>query len=345
MPPVPLTLPTPAMVRAEIPSTPAIDAQVAACRAEIAAALTDADARLVVIVGPCSIHDPAAALEYASWLRDVTPRFEARLLVLMRAYVEKPRTRTGWKGLLADPRLDGTGRIADGVRAARDLMVRINTLGVGVATEFVGPATPAYLGDLVAWAGVGARTVESPVHREMASWLGCPVGFKNATSGAVDAAINAIVAAGTPQTVVAWDDRGSPVERRSDGNHHAHLVLRGGSRPNHDVAAVRDAVARLRIEGLPQRIMIDCSHGNSGGDPLQQSSVAADVARQIAAGSPSVLGVMIESHLRGGAQSLLPGRPLVYGQSITDACLDRDRTLDILAALFEALGPSGRRTG
>lgn len=335
-------LPTPGSLRMATPVTAALATDIAARRAEIAAARTDPTARLVVVVGPCSIHDPEAALEYADWLRQVTPRFAARLLLLMRVHVEKPRTRDGWKGLVADPGLDGSGRIEDGLRAARRLMAAVNAMGVGVATEFVGPMTPAYLADLVSWAAIGARTVESPVHRELASWLPCPVGFKNTLSGDVQAAVNAVVAAAAPQASVAWDDDGLAVTARTAGNPDAHLVLRGGGRPNHDAASVRDAVARLRAEALPPRVMVDCGHGNSGGDPLRQLDVARDLAQQIGGGSPSVLGVMVESHLRGGAQRLVPGRPLVYGQSITDACLDLDRSLELLDVLDQACAAGER---
>lgn len=329
-------LPTPGSLRMATPVTPALATDIAARRAEIGAARSDPSARLVVVVGPCSIHDPEAALEYADWLRQVTPRFAARLLLLMRVHVEKPRTRDGWKGLVADPGLDGSGRIEDGLRAARRLMGAVNAMGVGVATEFVGAMTPAYLADLVSWAAIGARTVESPVHRELASWLPCPVGFKNSMNGDVQAAVNAVVAAAAPQASVAWDDDGLAVTVHAPGNPDAHIVLRGGGRPNHDAGAVRDAVARLRAEELPPRVMVDCGHGNSGGDALKQLEVARDLAAQIAGGSPSILGVMVESHLRGGAQRLVPGAPLVYGQSITDACLGLDHTLELLDVLDQA---------
>jgi 3-deoxy-7-phosphoheptulonate synthase len=337
------TLPTPADLRRDRPVPSSVTDQVTAGRREIAGALHDVDARLVVTVGPCSLHDTTSALEYAAWLREVSPRFEARLHLLMRAYVEKPRTRLGWKGLVADPRLDGSGDMAEGLRVARDLMGGLAATGVGLATEFVTPTTAPYLIDLVTWVSVGARTVESPVHRELASWLPCPVGFKNTVSGDVGAAVNAIVAAATPQTVIGCSDDGRPAQRRSPGNLAAHLVLRGGPLPNYHVAGVAAAASRLSAEGLPPRLFVDCSHGNSGGDAGGQRAVVDELGRQIAGGSTAIAGVVIESHLRAGAQALVPGLPLVYGQSITDACLGLDDTEAALTVLYDAVGPSGRR--
>lgn len=332
------TLPTPEALRADLPLSPAAAEAIGAGRAEIARALRQRDSRLIVIVGPCSLHDPVAALEYAAWLSEMARRVDDRLRLVMRAYVEKPRTRLGWRGMVADPWLDGTGAIADGLRVARALLVQIAERGVGLATEFVEPMTPSYLADLVTWAAVGARTVESPAHRQMAADLPCPVGFKNTIWGDVGAAANAIVAARTPQTIWAWNEGGAPVERRSPGNPATHVVLRGGRMPNHSAPAVRAAVERLRAEGLEERVMVDCSHANSRGEARRQLEVVDDIAEQVDHGSSRIFGVMLESHLRGGSQPLGGGRALVYGQSVTDACLDLDETATALVTLHAACG-------
>lgn len=328
-------LPTPADLIGALPVPAAVAAHIAATRAEIRRTLSDPRGRLVVVVGPCSIHDIGAALDYARWLRDMQARYASRLLLVMRAYVEKARTRIGWKGLLNDPRLDGSGAIADGLWLSRELMLRINELGLPVATEFVEVTTPAYLGDLVSWAAVGARTSESQTHREMASRLACPVGFKNSTTGNVEAAINAVVSAREAHRFAALDDNGRLVAVTSAGNAAGHVVLRGGDVPNYSEAAVRQTAAVLRLAGLPARVMVDCGHGNCQGHYGHQQRVAAEISRQLASGSTDILGVMIESNLEAGAQ-LLGSSPLVYGQSITDGCIDQAQTLDVLDGLFAA---------
>lgn len=328
-------LPVPRALRAQYPLSPVGEATVHTARAAIRRILAGDDPRLLVVVGPCSIHDAAAALDYAHWLQDQQARHADRLLLVMRAYVEKARTRFGWKGLLHDPRLDGSGRIDEGVGVARRLLIDIAALGVPVATEFVDPIAPAYLDDVVAWAAIGARTVTSPVHRALASALPCPVGFKNTTDGNVAVAIDAVAAARRPQHLAALDDDGRAAMVASAGNADGHLVLRGGLEPNHDAASVAGAARALAVEGLPARLVVDCSHGNARGE-RGQVAAATGVAAQLAGGSAAVAGVMIESCLVEGRQPLAPDHDLRYGQSVTDACLGLTATADVLASLAAA---------
>jgi 3-deoxy-7-phosphoheptulonate synthase len=316
----------PATLEAELPLSDAAAASVARARREIAAILGGADERLLAIVGPCSIHDPAAAVEYAERLREAGRVYAEDLLLVMRVYFEKPRTVIGWKGLINDPRLDDTFQIDVGLRLARQLMRDVVNLGLPVATEFLDTTLGQYYADLVAWGAIGARTVESQVHRELASGLSMPVGFKNRTDGDVQSAIDAIRAARHPHWFPSLTREGAPAVLGTTGNDHTHLVLRGGTAgPNFSTAHVRDAVASLRKHNLPERLMIDCSHANSGKDPARQPAVAAEVAAQIAAGEPAIAAVMLESNLLGGAQDYR-ARPLVHGRSVTDACLSWRRS-------------------
>jgi len=336
LPPPSIELSPPGDLITALPLTPGVASHVAAARAAITATMTGADGRLLVILGPCSIHDVTAALEYADWLNDIRTRFDDRLLLVMRTYVEKARTCLGWKGLLNDPGLNGSGRIDEGLRLSRELFVAINTRGIPVATEFIDTTVPAYLSDLVSWAAIGARTVESQVHRVMASALPCPVGFKNSTDGTTVAAVNAMIAAGSPHRFLSIGDDGRAAIGTSAGNPATHLVLRGGRRPNYETATVTPVVDELRSRGLLPRVLVDCGHGNSGGDYHLQLPVGLAVAGQIARDRQPIMGVMIESHLHAGSQPLLPGRPLAYGVSVTDGCLGPADTLTLLDALHDA---------
>ncbi len=296
--------------------------------------LHGADDRLLVIMGPCSIHDVKAADEYAGKLKKAQDRLAGDLLVVMRVYFEKPRTTVGWKGLINDPNLDGSFRINDGLRTARRLLLDLNEMGVPAACEFLDMITPQYIADLVSWGAIGARTTESQVHRELASGLSCPVGFKNGTDGNIRIALDAIRAAHAPHHFLSVTKAGRSAIVSTTGNEDCHVILRGGKQPNHDAASV-DAVAKSLAEaGIPARIMIDFSHGNSAKDAEMQVEVGRQVAAQIAGGDGRIFGVMVESHLKAGRQDLLPGKELVYGLSITDACIgweDSHRLLDILA--------------
>jgi 3-deoxy-7-phosphoheptulonate synthase len=327
----------PATLEAELPLSDAGADFVAQARREIAGILTGADDRLLVVVGPCSIHDPVAAVEYAERLRDAATLHAGTLLVAMRVYFEKPRTVVGWKGFINDPGLDGTFQINEGLRRARKLLLEITARGLPVATEFLDTTIGQYFADLVAWAAIGARTVESQVHRELASGLSMPVGFKNRTDGDVQVAIDAIRAAGHPHWFPSLTREGAPAILGTAGNEHAHLVLRGGTGgPNFSAAQVQAAAALLKKNSLPPHVMIDCSHANSGKEPARQALVAADLAAQIAGGDRAIAAVMIESNLVGGAQDY-QARPLVHGRSVTDACLAWEQTLPVLATLAEAV--------
>ncbi|HVS51761.1 MAG TPA: 3-deoxy-7-phosphoheptulonate synthase [Opitutaceae bacterium] len=327
----------PAVLEDELPLPDAGAELVARTRREIAAIVSGADDRLLVVVGPCSIHDPAAALEYAARLREAAALHAGKLLLAMRVYFEKPRTVVGWKGLINDPLLDGSFQINTGLRLARKLMVDVVGLGLPVATEFLDTTLGQYYADLVSWGAIGARTVESQVHRELASGLSMPVGFKNRTDGDVQVAVDAIRAARHPHWFPSLTREGAPAVMGTTGNEHAHLVLRGGtSGPNFSAAQVAAAVELLRKNELPPHAMIDCSHANSGKDPARQVLVAADVAARIAARDRAIVAVMLESNLLGGAQDYR-AQPLVYGRSITDACLAWEATLPVLAQLADAV--------
>ena len=297
------------------------------------------DDRLLVVIGPCSIHDTRAALEYAGRLKAERDRLKGELEIVMRVYFEKPRTTVGWKGLINDPDLDGSYRINHGLRVARELLMQINDLGVPACCEFLDMITPQYIADFVAWGAIGARTTESQVHRELASGLSCPVGFKNGTDGSVKIATDAIKAAQQPHHFLSVTKGGHSAIVSTRGNEDCHIILRGGRAPNYDAASVEAACIELAKAGLAQRLMIDASHANSEKKHANQLKVARDIGAQLAAGESRIVGVMIESHLVEGRQDLVPGKPLAYGQSITDACLgweDSVAALDVLADAVRA---------
>jgi 3-deoxy-7-phosphoheptulonate synthase len=296
--------------------------------------LHGADDRLLVIAGPCSIHDVKAAKEYAGRLKREKEQLADELLIVMRVYFEKPRTTVGWKGLINDPRLDGSFRINEGLRIARELLLDLDEMGVPVGCEFLDMITPQYIADLVAWGAIGARTTESQIHRELASGLSCPVGFKNGTDGNVKIAVDAIRAAQVPHHFLSVTKAGHSAIVATAGNEDCHIILRGGMKPNYDAASVDAAAKALAEGGVPARLMIDFSHSNSAKSPQKQVDVGADVAGQIGAGDARIFGVMFESHLKAGRQDLVPGKELVYGMSITDGCIgweDSRKVLEILA--------------
>jgi 3-deoxy-7-phosphoheptulonate synthase len=296
--------------------------------------LRGADDRLLVVVGPCSIHDAKAALDYAKRLAGERERLKADLAIVMRVYFEKPRTTVGWKGFINDPHLDETFDINEGIRLARKLLLEINELGVPCGTEFLDLISPQYIADLIAWGAIGARTTESQSHRQLASGLSCPVGFKNGTDGNIRIAVDAIKAASARHHFISVTKSGHVAVFKTAGNEDCHVILRGGKQPNFDRASVDAACRELAAAGLAQHLMIDFSHANSSKQYLKQLDVGADVAAQLAAGERRVAGVMIESHINPGRQDLLPGKALEYGVSITDACLgwaDTIRLLDLLA--------------
>jgi 3-deoxy-7-phosphoheptulonate synthase len=313
----------------------AVESQIAETRARLRQILHGRSDRLLVVIGPCSIHDPAAAVEYARRLTQERKKHAGELEVLMRVYFEKPRTTVGWKGLINDPYLNGSFRINEGLRIARDLLVRINQAGVPAGCEFLDVISPQYIGDLVSWGAIGARTTESQVHRELASGLSAPVGFKNGTDGNVRIAVDALLAARQKHHFLSVHKSGQVAIVETRGNDDCHIILRGGKDPNYDAASVQAACAELARAGLAERLMIDCSHANAAKDYRRQAEVAADIGRQLAGGERRIVGVMVESHLVEGRQALDAGRPLTFGQSITDACLgwdDSTRLLDGLAA-------------
>ncbi|MFC0240842.1 3-deoxy-7-phosphoheptulonate synthase [Rhodopseudomonas telluris] len=330
-------LSTPDEVMGEIPRTLTATRTVAASRSAIHAILTGADDRLLVVVGPCSIHDPAAALDYASRLAALRETLADRLEIVMRVYFEKPRTTVGWKGLINDPDLDGSFRIDKGLRLARHVLAAVNNLGLPAATEFLDLITPQYIADLVAWGAIGARTTESQIHRELASGLSCPIGFKNGTDGNVRIAAEAVRSAAQPHHFMAVTKRGRNAIAATTGNSDCHVILRGGVTPNYDAASVDAAAAVLGKNGLAPRLMIDASHANSSKQPDNQPKVTADIGRQLAAGDDRIIGVMIESNLVAGRQDVVPGRPLQYGQSITDGCIDWATTETVLHELADAV--------
>jgi 3-deoxy-7-phosphoheptulonate synthase len=299
--------------------------------------LHGADDRLLVIMGPCSIHDVKAAKEYAGKLKEAKDRLAADLLVVMRVYFEKPRTTVGWKGLINDPNLDGSFNINEGLRVARQLLLDINVMGMPAGCEFLDMITPQYIADLVSWGAIGARTTESQVHRELASGLSCPVGFKNGTDGNVRIALDAIRAAQAPHHFLSVTKDGHSAIVSTAGNEDCHVILRGGKRPNYDAANVDGAAKSLAESGIPARLMIDFSHGNSGKEPQKQVDVGQEVAAQINGGEERIIGVMVESHLKAGRQDLLPGKELVYGQSITDACVGWEDSYKLLGTLADAV--------
>jgi 3-deoxy-7-phosphoheptulonate synthase len=293
--------------------------------------------RLLVVVGPCSIHDPAAALDYAGRLLEVRRRLADDLEIMMRVYFEKPRTTVGWKGLINDPYMDGSFRINEGLRIARDLLLRLGLLGVPAGSEFLDTISPQYIGDLISWGAIGARTTESQVHRELASGLSAPMGFKNGTDGNVKVAVDAMLAAREPHRFLSVHKNGQVAIVETAGNSDCHIILRGGRTPNYDAASVDATAEALAKAGLLERVMIDVSHANSGKQHLRQLDAASSVSEQVAGGDRRIIGVMIESHLVGGRQEPTPGKPLVYGQSVTDACLGWTETVPLLDALAAAV--------
>jgi 3-deoxy-7-phosphoheptulonate synthase len=331
---------TPDELKADVPISSLASELVYKTREEIRAVLRERDSRMLVIVGPCSIHDPKAAVDYAERLGGLRARYEEDLLVVMRVYFEKPRTTTGWKGLINDPHLNGSHDIAAGLRIARELMAKLANMGLPAATEVLDPIVPQYLADLVCWAAIGARTTESQTHREMASGLSMPVGYKNGTDGGLTTAIHALVAASRPHSFLGIDGAGRVAIVRTAGNRDGHAVLRGGNAgPNYAQEHVVAAAAALEKVGVQPRLLVDCSHVNSGKSHLKQPDVVDEVGRQVAAGSPHLLGVMIESNLVGGKQKFEDGAApshLVYGQSITDACVDWPTTERMLGQLAQA---------
>ncbi|MEO8633898.1 MAG: 3-deoxy-7-phosphoheptulonate synthase [Gemmatimonadales bacterium] len=337
----------PRTLLSELPITRSVAATVLEGRSTIRNILSGHDPRLLIVVGPCSIHDPAAALEYAGRLAVVRGELGATLAIVMRVYFEKPRTTVGWKGLINDPHLDGTRDMATGLTIARQVLLVINELGLPVATELLGAVVPQYIADLVAWTAIGARTAESQTHREMASGLSMPVGFKNTTDGNLQVALDAMQAAGAPHTFLGMDDDGRGAIIHTTGNPDRHLVLRGGGgRTNFDAASVADAARLCAARGLPARVMVDCSHGNSNKDHTRQPEVFREVVAQATGGSADLLGAMIESHLHGGSQSLTRGaNGLTYGMSVTDACIDWSTTEQILREADAALRAAGRGVG
>ncbi len=306
-------------------------------RAAIHRILHQADDRLLVIVGPCSIHDVHAGMEYAQRLLEVRKNLAADLLIVMRVYFEKPRTTVGWKGLINDPHLDGSYAINEGLQIARKFLLDVNELGVPAGAEFLDTITPQYTADLVSWGAIGARTTESQVHRELASGLSCPVGFKNGTDGSVRVAIDAIKTAASPHHFLSFTKQGNSGIFSTTGNQDCHVILRGGKTPNYDATSVEAACDQLANAGLAPRLMIDCSHANSSKDYSKQNIVARNVAEQVAAGDARIIGLMVESHLNEGRQDHTPGCELNYGQSITDACLGWQDTVELLDALALAV--------
>jgi 3-deoxy-7-phosphoheptulonate synthase len=307
-------------------------------RREVADILAGHDDRLLMVVGPCSVHDPAAAREYAARLSGYASENEKDLCVAMRVYFEKPRTTIGWKGLINDPHLDGSGDVNTGLRVARELLLEVLGLGLPVGCEFLDPITPQYISDTVVWGAIGARTTESQIHRQLGSGLSMPVGFKNRTDGNVQVAVDAVRAAASTHAFAGVDTDGTPAILHTRGNPDCHVILRGGSgQPNHAAAWVEGAMEKLRAAGLAERVVVDASHDNSGKDPARQPGVAADVGDQVAAGSTAIVGMMLESFLVRGRQELGSAAELTYGQSITDACMDWDTTVEVLDGLAGAV--------
>lgn len=330
----------PAILREEdIPRSEAATRVVTEARAAATRIALGHDPRLIAVVGPCSIHDVAAARKYAEQLAVLKQRFQGELLILMRTYFEKPRTVGGWKGYIYDPDLDGSHRINKGLRQARLLLSDLNDAGVPCATEFLDPTVPQFIADLIAWGAIGARTVESPTHRELSSGLSMPIGFKNATDGRVQPAVDAVLAARMPHWFASNTTDGVAAHFQSTGNETCHIVLRGGAKqsPNYDEAHVTAAVERLAKVGLPPHLMVDCSHGNSAKDHTRQLLVAQELARQVRSGSQGVMGVMVESNLVAGRQDWSATATQIFGQSITDGCVDMGETERILETLAKAV--------
>jgi 3-deoxy-7-phosphoheptulonate synthase len=329
-------LASPAALLAELPLGDEREQAVVRGRAEVVDVLAGADDRLMVVVGPCSVHDVDAALDYASRLAAAAERHAGDLLVVMRVYFEKPRTSIGWKGLINDPHLDGSGDVNAGLRVARALLLQILDTGLPIGCEFLDPITPQYISDAVSWGAIGARTTESQIHRQLGSGLSMPIGFKNRTDGDVQVAVDAVRAAAASHAFAGIDDSGIPAIHHTTGNPDGHVILRGGrGAPNYDEAGVRDALAMLRAEGLPERVVIDASHDNSGKVPARQIVAAGEIGAQISAGNDAIVGVMLESFIVEGSQS--SEGELTYGQSITDACIAWEDTVTVLDGLAESV--------
>lgn len=327
---------SPALLRQELPLDDEVADTVMSSRAEVVDILDGRDDRLLVVVGPCSIHDPAAGLEYAYRLAEHTAPLADRLRVVMRTYFEKPRSTVGWKGLVNDPGLDGSFDVNRGLRTARGLLRDITAIGLPVGCEFLDPITPQYLADLVSWGSIGARTAASQVHRQLCSGLSMPVGIKNGTDGDVQVAVDAVGAAAASHVFMGINPDGLAALISTTGNPDGHVILRGGTAgPNYSAADVADALARLHTAGRPERVIIDASHGNSRKDHVRQAEVVRDVAERVAAGEPGIAGVMLESFLVSGRQDI--GPDMTYGQSITDACMDWTTTAGLLDTLAEAV--------
>ncbi|HEY0962838.1 MAG TPA: 3-deoxy-7-phosphoheptulonate synthase [Pseudomonadales bacterium] len=322
----------------ELPITPHATATVLNARSSIQRILRGDDDRLLVITGPCSIHDTKAALEYAGRLKAEIDRHRNDLCVIMRVYFEKPRTTVGWKGLINDPGIDDTFRINDGLRLARSLLLQLADQGVPAGTEYLDMISPQYIADLVSWGAIGARTTESQCHRELASGLSCPVGFKNGTGGNIQIAVDAVGSASHSHHFLSVTKEGRSAIFQTAGNPDCHVILRGGSKhPNYDPESIRETVEKMQKAKLRNGIVVDCSHANSGKDHARQVTVCKDIAGQVAGGEKHVVGVMLESHLVAGAQKQVAGQPLTYGQSITDACMGWDDTLGLLDDLADAV--------
>ncbi|HZP11731.1 MAG TPA: 3-deoxy-7-phosphoheptulonate synthase [Nevskiaceae bacterium] len=329
---------TPAQVQAELPLSDAAATTTIHARREIQDVLAARDDRLLVVVGPCSIHDPAAALEYAQKLKAMREQLGRELLIVMRVYFEKPRTTVGWKGLINDPHLDDSYDIDRGLRIARTLLLDLNKMGIPAGVEYLDLLTPQYLSDLVSWGAIGARTTESQLHREMASGLSCPVGFKNGTDGSVKVAVDAVLASRAAHRFLSATSGGEVSIFETSGNPDTHIILRGGSTgTNYDAKSVEAASAALTKAGLPARIMIDCSHANSQKEHRRQIDVARSIATQLMGGETRVIGVMVESHLKEGRQELRARDQMTYGQSVTDACIGWDDTIGVLRELARAV--------
>ena len=333
-----MPLQPPTEILADLPLQREHEETVLRGRSEIVDILRREDDRLLVVVGPCSVHDVEAAVEYANRLAAMAGELRDELCVAMRVYFEKPRTTTGWKGMINDPHLDGSGDVNAGLHMARGLLLEVLALGLPTGSEFLDPITPQYISDAVTWAAIGARTAESQIHRNLASGLSMPVGFKNGTAGNVGIAVDAVRAAASPHAFTGVTLNGTPAILHTRGNEDGHVILRGGREaPNYDAESVESTLAALRAADLPERIVVDASHDNSGKDPDRQPAVVADLAEQIAAGNHAIVGVMLESFITAGRQDLEPGKPLEYGQSITDGCMGWETTTLVLDQLAGAV--------
>ncbi len=328
---------SPAELAEQIPLSDQTAEFIIQSRKQIEAIINGEDDRLLVIIGPCSIHDTEAAIDYAKQLKTLHEKYQNELLIIMRVYFEKPRTTVGWKGLISDPDLDKSFHVAKGLNLARNLLMQINELGLPAGTEFLDMVTGQYISDLICWGAIGARTTESQVHRELASALSCPVGFKNGTDGNIQIAVDAIKASSVPHVLYSPDKSGQMCIYQTHGNPYAHVILRGGKTPNYYREDITNTLAKLKDNDINAGVMIDCSHGNSCKDHRKQIDVAQNIAEQIAQGDKGISGVMIESFLVEGKQSVVPDKPLVYGQSITDACVDLAVSEKMLKMLADAV--------